>query len=213
MTLRQKDRDQWDKRYRGDQLPWDTGRPSTELENLVRSGKVPVGKALELGCGHGTNALLLAERGFDVTAADVSPAAITAAKRRAVKKRLQVEFRVADLTAEPDLGGPYDFLFDRGLYHAIRLADVAAFLRLLRNVSREGTLYLCLCGNAKEKQEPGPPTVTEEEIRAELGSLFEILDLHEVRFDESPGKEGRPLGWSVFMRRVVRAPRVEHAAR
>jgi hypothetical protein len=43
--------------------------------------------------------------------------------------------------------------------------------------------------------------VSEEEIRAELGSRFEILDLHEFRFEHSPGKAGCPLGWSVFMRR------------
>ena len=195
------EQEQWDERYRENQLPWDTGRPSTELVKLIRFGKVPVGKALELGCGRGTNALYLAEQGFDVTATDISPTAIREAERRAAQKGLKADFRVANLTTRPDLGGAYDFLFDRGVYHAVRQVDVNAFLRLLDEVSREGTHYLCLCGNAKEKQDPGPPVVSEEEIRAELGSLFDILDLHEFRFDESSGKADRPLGWSIFMRR------------
>jgi len=192
---------QWDGRYKENQLPWDTGKPSTELMNLIRSGKVPAGKALEMGCGRGTNAIYLAEQGFDVTATDISPAAIREATRRATAKGLKVNFMIADLTARPDLGGPYDLLFDRGLYHAVRLMDVEAFLRLLNKVSHEGTHYLCLCGNAHEKHDPGPPVVSEHEIRAELGSLFDILDLHEFRFDESPQSSVRPLAWSVFMRK------------
>jgi cyclopropane fatty-acyl-phospholipid synthase-like methyltransferase len=171
------------------------------LAKLIRSGKVPVGRVLELGCGRGTNALYLAEQGFDVTATDISPSAISEAGRMAGERGLKVDLRVADLTALPDLGGAYDFLFDRGVYHAVRQTDLGAFLRLLAEVSREGTKYLCLCGNAREKHDPGPPTVTGEEIRAELGSLFDILDLHEFRFDKSPNRLGRPLGWSVFMRR------------
>lgn len=201
MTLRPDETSLWDGRYGEAHPPWDTGRPSAELVNLLQSRRVPVGSALELGCGRGTNALYLAGQGFDVTAADISPTAIEEARRRAADRALKVDFRAADLTSDPDLGGPYDFLFDRGVYHAVRMADLKAFLRMLARASREGTHYLCLCGNAKERHEPGPPVVHEEELRAELGSLFDILDLHEFRFDESPGKAGRPLGWSAFMRR------------
>ena len=194
-------RDRWDRRYAAGHPSWETGRPSTELATLLRSGKVPVGSALELGCGRGANACDLAAQGFAVTAADISATAVEAARRAAAGRGLTVDFRIADLAADPDLGGTYDFLFDRGAYHAVRLADAHAFLRLLAKVSRTGTRYLCLCGNSRERCVSGPPVVTEEELTAELGSLFEIVDLHEFRFDESPGREGRPLGWSVFMRR------------
>ena len=195
--------ERWDSRYREGELPWDTGRPSSELQALLESGRVPVGTALDIGCGTGTNALFLAGRGFRVTAADLSPTDIEAAKRRATEAGLDVDFRTADLLASPppDLGGPYDFLFDRGVYHVVRRIDVDAYLRLLEALSRPGTLYLSLMGNANEPHEPGPPTVSEEEVRRELGSVFELLDLRPFRFDPTPMVPDRPLGWSCLMRR------------
>jgi SAM-dependent methyltransferase len=195
------EQERWDERYRENQLPWDTGQPSGELMKVLQSSKVLAGNALEFGCGYGTNAIYLSERGFDVTAVDISPTAIQEAERRAKEKRVPVDFRVADLLADPDLGGPYDFLFDRGVYHAVRTVDLDAFLKLLERVSHPGTIYLSLCGNANEEREFGPPRVKEEEIRQELGSLFEILELNEFRFGESPQMSDRPLGWSVLMRR------------
>ena len=139
-----------------------------ELATLLRSGKVPVGSALELGCGRGANACYLAAQGFAVTAADISATAVEAARRAAAGRGLTVDFRIADLAADPDLGGTYDFLFDRGAYHAVRLADAHAFLRLLAKVSRTGTRYLCLCGNSRERCVSGPPVVTEEELTSYL---------------------------------------------
>jgi hypothetical protein len=53
-------------------------------------------------------------------------------------------------------------------------------------------------GNARELHDSGPP-VTEEEIRAELGTEFQILDLHEFRFDEARGVPVRFLGWSCLV--------------
>jgi hypothetical protein len=112
-----------------------------------------------------------------------------------------VNFRSADLAADPDLGGPYDFLFDRGVYHILRQQNLGPYLRLLEKVSRPGTLYLCLTGNANETGEGGPPRVSEGEIRSELGGLFDVLDLHEFRFDPTPQMDTRPLGWSALMER------------
>ena len=79
--------------------------------------------------------------------------------------------------------------------------DVAAFLRTLDRLTRPGTVGLVLTGNAREPSEPGPPVVTEEELRAEIGSLFEIVQLREFRFDPTTTDEGRPLAWSCLVRR------------
>jgi SAM-dependent methyltransferase len=193
--------ERWDGLYQEGKLPWNTEKPSSELVRAVESGEVPRGSALELGCGVGTNALYLAEQGFDVVAVDLSPTAISTAKDRAERSRLRVDFRVASLTDDPNLGGPYDFLFDRQVYHVIRKIDLDAYLRLLQSVSRPGTLYLSLSGNAREEREIGPPQVSEPEIRTELGGLFEIARLTEFYFDESVQIKGRFLGWSALLRR------------
>ena len=45
------------------------------------------------------------------------------------------------------------------------------------------------------------PTVTEGQIRAELGTLFDIVQLREFRFDQVEGDGSRFLGWSCLLRR------------
>lgn len=56
------------------------------------------GRALELGCGSGGNAVWLAERGWRVTAVDFSEAAIRKAGERARERKVDVEFLVSDVT-------------------------------------------------------------------------------------------------------------------
>jgi tellurite methyltransferase len=60
--------------------------------------KLAPGKALDLACGTGRNALWLAEQGWSVTAVDGSAAAIEILRKRAAEKALDVDTRVADLT-------------------------------------------------------------------------------------------------------------------
>ena len=101
-----------------------------------------------------------------------------------------------------ELAGPFDFFFDRGCYHVVRREDVAAYLDTLRRLTCPGTLGLVLAGNAREPHEPGPPVVTEEQIRQELGRLFDIVCLREFRFDQVEADGSRFLGWSCLLRRI-----------
>ena len=56
-------------------------RPASMLVELFRRGVSPPGKALDVGCGEGTNAAFLAARGFSVLAVDTSETAIAHARR------------------------------------------------------------------------------------------------------------------------------------
>jgi tellurite methyltransferase len=58
---------------------------------------LPPGRALDLACGAGRNALWLAQRGWNVIAIDNSPAAIETLRQRALQLGITVETRVADL--------------------------------------------------------------------------------------------------------------------
>jgi SAM-dependent methyltransferase len=185
-------------RYVAGDAPWDTGRPSTELVRTLDAGLLPGKSALEFGCGTGTNAIELACHGYRVTAVDLVDIPIERAREKARRAGVDIDFHVGDLT-RLDLGGPYDVLFDSGVYHGIRMRDLAGFLKTLKRVSRRGTRWLSLAGNAREPGPVGPPTVREEDIRAELGPLFNVLDLHEFRFDLRP--DFQPLAWSILMER------------
>src|SRR3954462_3180467 len=111
---------EWNDRYRDGNLPWDTGRPSSELQHVLIRNAIGPCRALELGCGTGTNCVWLAQQGFDVTGVDVAPLAVERAQARARAAGVKAQFAVADLLQMPELHGPFAFFFDRGCYHAVR---------------------------------------------------------------------------------------------
>jgi SAM-dependent methyltransferase len=195
------EQENWDARYRGNAPPpWDTGHPSNELRRRLTQMSIAPCRALELGCGTGTNAIWLAQQGFDVTAFDISPTAIDRAKAKVEQTKVQVEFLIADVYALPDLE-PFPFFFDRGCYHVVRRVNTTGYLDALQKITAAGASGLVLTGNAKEPHSPGPPVVSEEEIRAELGKLFEIVSLDEFRFDQDPSMGVNFLGWSCWLRK------------
>jgi hypothetical protein len=95
---------------------------------------------------------------------------------------------------------PFDFVFDRGCYHCGRRVDLAGFLRALASLTRPGSKYLVLTGNANEQSDEGPPRLHEHEIRADLEGLFAVDFMREIRFEDVGGADG-PLGWSCLLTR------------
>jgi SAM-dependent methyltransferase len=189
----------WNDRYREGNLPWDTGRPSSELQHVLSQNAIQPCRALDIGCGTGTNSVWLAQQGFEVTGIDLAPLAIERAEKRAVAAGVNARFVVADILDLPQLNGPFAFFFDRGCYHAVRRDAPQQYSAAVARQLAAGARGLILAGNAREPHDPGPPVVSEEQIRDELGSVFQILDLHEFRFDEAPGVPERFLGWSCLV--------------
>lgn len=90
----------WEQRYQeGEYRPrtW----PSPFLEEWI--GRFPMGRALDVACGAGRNALRLAEAGFQVEAIDISTSAISMARAESERRGLDVVWEVADLD-DADLG-------------------------------------------------------------------------------------------------------------
>lgn len=192
------DRD-WNESYREGNLPWDTGRPSTELQQVLRRLAIPPGRALDIGCGTGTNSVWLAQQGFEVTGIDLAPLAVEQAEKRAQAAGVRASFMVGDVLNLGDLDGPFDFFFDRGCYHAVRREAPCDYAPAVARQLAPGARGLVLAGNAREPHMPGPPVVTEEQLRDELGAAFRIVELREFRFDESPALAERFLGWSCLL--------------
>jgi SAM-dependent methyltransferase len=88
------DRQQWDERYMTDELIWRAEPNRFLVEEVAR---VKPGRALDLACGEGRNALWLAERGWQVTGVDFSPVGLAKARRLAVVRRVDVSWLRADV--------------------------------------------------------------------------------------------------------------------
>ena len=86
----------WNKRYRSGEQPEDLDPAPTRL--VIETAKqLTPGKALDLACGTGRNALWLADHGWKVTAIDGAPAAIEILQHRTAARGITVDARVADL--------------------------------------------------------------------------------------------------------------------
>lgn len=204
----------WNQRYAVSDTPWDSNTPSEHLKNFVAEGKIKAGRALELGCGTGTNAVFLAQQGFDVTAVDLSPLALERAREKAAQANVKVNFIAADVTAMPDLGEPFPFVFDRGTYHVVRKINLSGFQNTLAQMVAPSGFYLVLAGNANTLAPPdqGPPTVRAGEIVNEIESdKFDLIELKQSVFHgvKVEGRELTPLAWlALFQRRNHERPRL-----
>ena len=126
---------------------WDTGITPPELVELVEGGQITPGRALDIGCGTGTNAIYLAHHGFDVVGTDVAWLAIRKARRKARDAGVSATFRVGEAVklgtpAGPPLGGLFDLAVDIGCFHTIQPRHRSAYGSMLRRVLREGGYYL-----------------------------------------------------------------------
>jgi SAM-dependent methyltransferase len=150
----------WNESYRGGDLPWDTGRPSSELQRVFNENKIQPCRTLELGCGTGSNSVWLGQQGFEVTGVDVAPLAVERGEKRARAAGVKAHFLVADVLHLPELHGPFAFFFDRGCYHAIRRDAPEQYAPAVARQLASGGRGLILAGNAREPHDPGPPVVT-----------------------------------------------------
>lgn len=129
--------------------PWDGG-PREELVALVESGRLDASvlpRAIDLGCGTGSNAIFLAEHGFDVTGVDFSKVALKKARAKIDGRSGMPRFVRGDLTAEaiPDVEGPFDLLVDYGTLDDLTGEARTAMARTILRLSKPGSAFLFWC--------------------------------------------------------------------
>ncbi len=104
-----RDQKRWDEKYKERQfIPGK--KPNAFLRRQIRL--LPKGKALDLACGDGTNAVFLAQQGFRVEAVDISKVGLKIAQQLARAKRVKVRFRRMDLNSLPLPPDHYDLITD-----------------------------------------------------------------------------------------------------
>lgn len=196
--------ERWEQRYQTGDLPWDSPAPEPELFRRLEQIGLAAGRAIELGCGTGTNCIALAERGFDVAGYDISPMAIDLARRKAADARRDgIRFQVVDLLEGlPDADGSADLVFDRGCFHSVDGFARELFASRVAHVLRPGGWWIMLAGNRDDDpsyEVAGPPQVAAADIARITEPLFEVHDLARVRLT----RDGRPshLFWSALLRR------------
>jgi SAM-dependent methyltransferase len=165
---------------------WDTGVSPPELERFV--GSHPPGRALDLGCGTGTNVVYLARHGWQALGIDFAARAVAKARRRARDAGVVATFLVGDVT-RLEVAGPFDLALDLGCLHSIPESGRAGYAAGLARAVRPGGTFLLYAFA------PGAPTFgfTADDVRATFSDAFEVVGVEE-------GK-GRPSAWYTLVRR------------
>ena len=101
------DQDDWDDRYSTAEYVWKAD-PNIFLPE--RAASLRVGRALDLACGEGRNAVWLAEQGWQVTGVDFSEVGLDKGRRLAAERRVEVEWVCADVTTWQPPAEGYDFV-------------------------------------------------------------------------------------------------------
>lgn len=131
---------QW--RYFRQQTPWDTKITPPEVVQRIETEKFPRGRALDLGCGTGTNAIYLAQHGFETVGVDFVPRAIEQARAKARTAKVQVEFRCADILNPGTLTLPFDFILDIGCLHNLDANQQTRYADNVRAWTRPGSVLM-----------------------------------------------------------------------
>ena len=185
--------------YRLGLTPWDSGIPPPELIEVIEGARrLPTGRALDLGCGTGTTTIYMATNGWQAIGVDFVPAAIRAARAKAVATRLAVAFLVGDVTRlrELPIEPGFDLLFDQGCFHSLPETAQPAYAGEVTRVARSGAtdlLYAFGRRSGERRRRFFPKGVTPDEVRARF-SEFELVEAR-------PGTDPFGSHWYTMRRR------------
>jgi cyclopropane fatty-acyl-phospholipid synthase-like methyltransferase len=180
--------------------PWDVGHPQSVYVTLEEKGEI-LGSVLDVGCGTGENALLMAERGHQVCGIDSSPRAIEKAQTKAIERGVDIDFRVWDAFDLEKLNRQFDTVIDSGLFHVFDEEDHPAFVKSIRSALKTNGTYFILCFSIKETRKEGPRRIREEEIRSDFNGDWNINYIREARFDSNI-HEGGAKAWLASITRL-----------
>ena len=180
------DSEAWNERYRASELVWSAG-PNQFVE--AELSELPAGRALDLACGEGRNAIWLAQRGWQVTAVDFAEAGLD--KGRRLSEGLAIDWVRADATTWHDPAGPgYDVVL---LAYLQLVAEErrAAVRSGYASVRVGGTFLLVAHDTSNLTEGTGGPTdaavlMTAQDVLEDLGG--ETFEVH------SAGRVPREVG-------------------
>jgi ubiquinone/menaquinone biosynthesis C-methylase UbiE len=191
----------FEKRYQTGDLPWDTGDRDKHLEQFISEYSIKPCSVLELGTGTASDAVWLAQKGFKITAVDVSSTAVDMARRKAADAGVKIEFVLADIMKDDIPHGPFDLVYDRGCFHIFELPEERVRLaEMIRNrLAPDGYWFSIIGSTDGAKLKEGPPRRSVLDIVSAVESWFEIISIKTIELDTNLPQP--PRGWACLMRK------------
>ena len=178
------------------QPPWDTGISPPELLEFIATHQP--GRAIDIGCGTGTNMITLARAGWSVTGVDFAPRAISLAKRKLKTAGVLAELKVADATKLDGISGPFDLAFDLGCFHSIPTDLQPKYLNQLERILAPGGFFLLYAFVKSSQAAPPGPGILEADVDRISARLT-----HVSRRDGTDTTRGRASAWFLFQKNEI----------
>jgi len=163
--------------------PWDRGTMPPELVEVVEGPEaLTPGRALDLGCGGGTQAIYLAQHGWQVTGVDYVGRALERARYRAATAGVAPRWVHGDVTrlSELGVGDGYTLLFDSGCFHGLNATERTAYAAGSAQVAARGATLLVF-SFAPHFRGPAPRGISREELIRCFGADWEVVWQHPAR--------------------------------
>ena len=189
--------DFWEQRYSSSDRVW-SGRANQALVDVAST--LSPGRALDLGCGEGCDAVWLAQHGWEVTGVDISPSAISRGRAAADALGLteeRIRFVVSDLENREE-DESYDLVTASFLQSPVALSRAQILRRAADQVRQNGHLLVVShaapppWSNFAEHHPEGMPQPADELAALDLPTDRWEVVLAEVRHREATGPDGQP---------------------
>jgi len=169
--------------------PWDSGISPPELYDFIAQNKPS--RAIDLGCGTGTNVITLAKEGWHVTGIDFAIRAIQIAKRKIKNAGVSANLILGDVI-NLKTNSKFDLALDLGCFHGIH--DKAAYLNQLTHILAPDGFWL-MYGFFKSDPHLSGPGLLEADLNL-ISSYGLTLLSRQDGFD----KRERPSAWFLYQR-------------
>ena len=171
---------------------WDTGISPPELLEFIAT-HTP-GRALDLGCGTGTNVITLAKQGWKVIGVDFVKRAINIARKTAEQYSVEAEFRVDDVTRLGNIPGKFDLILDMGCFHSLPAITRQAYIMKINELlADQGTFLLYMF--IKATTDGAGPGATESDLH------FITQNLQQINRKDGSERGIRPSAWFTLQKK------------
>ena len=172
--------------------PWDTNISPPELLAFIKEH--PPGRALDLGCGTGTNVITLTKAGWQATGIDFVPSAIAQARRKARQAKAACTLRVGDVTHLSSDLREQDLTLDIGCFHGLSTSQRAAYLEGVQRTLKPSGHWLVYVHLVAQPEE-GRSGITEADV-SDLNTHFRLVR----REDGQDTARKRASAWLLYQR-------------
>jgi SAM-dependent methyltransferase len=174
---------------------WDTGVSPPELLQVI-DGMKP-GRALDLGCGTGTNLLTLAQRGWEVVGVEMILLPVLKSRLKLFEYRNRAKIYHGDVTRDYRFAEPFDLILDMGCFHNLSDESREIYRLNLKKRLRGDGIYLLYAH--RRKANDGIHGIDQYDLDA-FAKVLRLEWQKDNREHRPDGGGGRPATWACYKR-------------